>query len=202
MLSLTNRFRGGDTLTDVTGVMDFAFGAWKVQPTGPATYTSANPRQLAPDDAGGDVTVASFNVLNYYTTIDQSGASCFPSGTRSDCRGADSAEEFERQRAKIIVALAEIDADVVGLIEIENNVDDDAVIDLVAGLNDAVGAGTYDYVPAGTTGTDTIKVAFIYKPGTVSLAGAHAILDDPAFLDPTGGGIDRNRAALAERSNQ
>ena len=58
--------------------------------------------------------------------------------------------------------------------------------------------GTYDYVPAGTTGTDTIKVAFIYKPESVSLAGAHTILDDPAFLDPADYGEDRNRAALAQ----
>ena len=62
-----------------------------------------------------------------------------PRSRAATVRGADSVEEFERQRAKIIVALAEIDADVVGLIEIENNVNDDAVIDLVAGLNDAVG---------------------------------------------------------------
>ena len=196
--SLTNRFRGGDTLTNTIGVMDFAFGNYAIQPTGPATYVAANPRPAAPDDVGGDVTVASFNVLNYYTTIDQSGAQCFPSNTRSDCRGADNAEELKRQRAKIVTAIAAIDADVVGLIEIENNVNDDAVIDLVSGLNDAVGAGTYDYVPAGTTGTDTIKVAFIYKPGTVSLAGAHAILDSAAFLDPANTGIDRNRAALAQ----
>jgi len=196
--TLDNRFRGGDTLSDVIGVMDYAFGAYKIQPTGPATYNNANPRPASPDDVGGDVTVASFNVLNYYTTLDQSGSECFPSFTRNDCRGADNVEEFERQRAKIILAIAAIDADVVGLIEIENNVDDDAVIDLVAGINDAVGPGTYDYVPAGTTGTDTIKVAFIYKPAVVSLAGAHAILDTPAFLDPANTGQDRNRAALAQ----
>jgi hypothetical protein len=196
--SLTNRFRGGDTLTNTIGVMDFAFGNYAIQPTGPATYVAANPRLAAPDDVGGDVTVASFNVLNYYTTIDESGAQCFPSNTRSDCRGADNAEELERQRAKIVRAIADIDADVVGLIEIENNVNDDAVIDLVNGINDAVGAGTYDYVAAGTTGTDTIKVAFIYKPEAVSLNGAHAILDTPDFLDPANTGVDRNRAALAQ----
>lgn len=196
--SLTNRFRGGDTLTDVVGVMDYAFGAYKIQPNGPATYVNANPRPEAPEDVGGDVTVVSFNVLNYYTTFDESGAECFPSFSRNDCRGADNAAEFARQRAKIIVAISEINADVVGLIEIENNVNDDAVIDLVAGLNEAMGADTYDYVPAGTTGTDTIKVAFIYKPAVVSLDGAYAVLDTPEFLDPANTGRDRNRAALAQ----
>ena len=51
--------------------------------------------------------MASFNVLNYFTTLGS--------------RGADTAEEFTRQRTKIIAALAALDADVVGLIEIENN---------------------------------------------------------------------------------
>ena len=88
-----------------------------------------------------------------------------------ECRGADTAEEFTRQRDKIIAAISAIDADVVGLMEIENNINDDAVINLVAGLNDAMGTGTYDYVATGAIGTDAIKVAMIYKPATVSLAG-------------------------------
>ncbi|MCP3973449.1 MAG: ExeM/NucH family extracellular endonuclease, partial [bacterium] len=195
--TLANRFRGGDLLDNVVGVMHDSFG-YRIHPTAGADYTSANPRVLAPESVGGDITVASFNVLNYYTTLDEDGAMCYPAMDQSDCRGADDAEEFGRQRAKIIVALLEIDADVVGLIEIENNIDDDAVIDLVAGLNAAVGAGTYDYVAAGRTGFDTIKVAFIYKPDAVSLAGAHAILETPEFLDPNNTGRDRNRAALAQ----
>ena len=85
-----------------------------------------------------------------------------------ECRGADTAEEFTRQRDKIIAAISAIDADVVGLMEIENNINDDAVINLVAGLNDAMGAGTYDYVDTGAIGTDAIKVAMIYKPASVS----------------------------------
>ncbi len=47
-----------------------------------------------------------------------------------------------------------------------------------------MGAGTYDYVDTGVIGTDAIKVAFIYKPATVSLVGDYAVLDDPSFTDP------------------
>ncbi len=50
---------------------------------------------------------------------------------------------------------------------------DDAVIDLVAGLNDVMGAGTYALVETGAIGTDAIKVALIYKPATVSLLGSY-----------------------------
>lgn len=89
-----------------------------------------------------------------------------------------------RQWARIIAALAGIDADVVGLIEIGNYPGDVPVANLVSGSNDVLGAGTYDYVATGAIGDDAIGQAFIFKPATVSLVGAHALLDDPAFTNP------------------
>jgi len=175
---LYNLFRGGDTVANITGIMDYAFGEYRIQLTQGADYTNANPRPIDPNEVGGDIKVASFNVLNYFTTLGS--------------RGADTSEEFDRQRTKIINAIATINADVVGLMEIENN--DAAVSDLVTGLNDLMGAGTYDYVDTGTIGTDEIKVAMIYKPSTVNLIGSYAILDssvDPRFLD------EYNRPTLA-----
>jgi predicted extracellular nuclease len=180
--TLDNRFRGGDLVTDLTGALDYGFGLWRVQPTQGAGYTPDNLRTLEPESTGGSLKVAAFNVLNYFTTLGS--------------RGADNAEEFTRQRDKIFAALAAIDADVVGLIEIENN--GTAVADLVDGLNALVGAGTYAYVDTGVLGTDEIIQAFIYKPATVSLVGAHAVLDDPAFTDPLGYGEQKSRPALAQ----
>jgi predicted extracellular nuclease len=191
---LGNRFRGGDQLQDVTGVMDYAFDLYRIQPTQGATYIPANPRPANPDAVGGEIRVASFNVLNYFTTIDNAGPICGP-GSNQDCRGADNAEEFTRQRDKIISALAALDADIVGVIEIENHPTDAAMADLVAGLNDAVGAGTYAYIATGPIGTDAIKVGLLYKPSRVTPSGAYAILDssvDPDFLD------DKNRPVLAQ----
>jgi uncharacterized protein len=182
VFDLSNRFRGGDRLQDVTGVLDFAFGLYRVQPTEGARYTEANPRPAEPEDVGGNVKVASFNVLNYFTTWPN------PPG-----RGADNAEEFARQRAKIIAAIGRLDADVVGLLEIENN--QAAIEDLVAGLNAAEGAGTYAFIDTGVIGTDQIKVAFVYKPERVTTVGDFAILDssvDPRFIDT------KNRPSLAQ----
>jgi len=193
--TLANLFRGGDTLRDVSGVMHFAFGLYRVQPTQGANYANDNPRTAQPDSVGGSLKVASFNVLNYFSTIDDGvNDICGPSQIL-ECRGADNAEEFARQRAKTIAALTVIDADVIGLLEIENNINDDAVIDLIEGLNEANGAGTYDYLSTGTIGADAIKVALIYKPASVSLVGAHAILDssvDARFIDT------KNRPSLAQ----
>jgi predicted extracellular nuclease len=174
--------------------MDFAFGLYRIQPTQGANYTSVNSRTAEPDDVNGSLKVASFNVLNYFTTIDTGAFICGPAGNQ-ECRGADDAEELGRQRAKIIAALTAIDADVVGLIEIENHPADVPTADLVSGLNDALGAGTYNYIVTGGIGGDAIRVALIYKPAAVTPFGPYAILDtsvDARFLDGF------NRPALAQ----
>jgi predicted extracellular nuclease len=191
---LNNLFRGGDALDNVTGVMHFAFDLYRIQPTEPADYTNTNPRTAEPDDVGGRLKISSFNVLNYFTTIDTGAFICGPSGGL-ECRGADDANELTRQRDKIVAAMAAIDADVFGLIEIENNAGDGPTADLVDELNDEVGAGTYSYVATGAIGTDAIRVAFLYKPGTVTPLGDFAVLNtsvDPRFIDT------RNRPALAQ----
>jgi predicted extracellular nuclease len=186
--------RAGDTIPDLTGVVHYNFETYEIHPTSPVTFTRVNARQESPSETGGGVEVASFNVLNYFTTIDDSGPICGPSADM-DCRGADTAEEFTRQRDKIISAIAAMDAEVVGLMELENHPTDAALQDLVNGLNDAAGAGAYSYIPTGPVGTDAIKVAFIYQTAAVQPVGGFAILDssvDPAFLDT------KNRPALAQ----
>jgi predicted extracellular nuclease len=190
-LSLTNKFRGGDTIDNLTGVLHWSWAgssgtdAWRVRPSGGEGYSFAsvnpNPITLGVGSVGAGATlkVASFNVLNYFTDFAE--------------RGAHSQNELDRQRAKIVAAMQGLDADIVGLVEIQNN--DAAIIDLVNGINTAMGAGIYDYVDTGAIGTDQIKVAFIYKPATVGLLGKYAILDssvDPTFID------DKNRPALIQ----
>ncbi len=189
-----NTLRAGDTLPSLTGVLHYAYDYYEVHPTGPVAFTRANTRDAAPPAVGGTLSVASFNVLNYFSTLDDSGAICGPTGGM-DCRGADDAAEFTRQRDKIIDAIVTMDAGVVGLMELENHPTDAALQDLVNGLNAVAGAGTYAYIDTGTIGTDAIKVAFIYQPAAVTPSGLHAILDssvDPTFLDTY------NRPVLAQ----
>ncbi len=189
---LSNRFRSGDRLTGVTGVLDFNAGRYRVQPTRGATHVAANPRPAVPD-VGGELRVASFNVENYFTAF---GATCGPTGAM-ECRGATSARELERQRAKTVAAIAALDADVVALLEVENDADEGALADLVAGLNAAASAGRYAHVSTGPIGSDAIRVALVYRPARVAPAGAPAVLDAPAFVSPRGGPA-RNRPALAQ----
>jgi predicted extracellular nuclease len=189
--------RAGDTIAGLTGALGYAFGAYEIHPVESVSFDRVNHRDPAPADVGGSLTVASFNVLNYFTTIDTGPDICGPSGDM-DCRGADSADEFTRQRAKIISALSTLDADIVGLMEIENNATA-AIQDLVDGLNAVMGAGTYAFIDTGAIGTDAIKVALIYKPASVTPAGDYAILDstvDDRFIDT------RNRPVLAQTFEQ
>lgn len=193
-----NTLRVGDTTPAVTGVLSYSFDAWEIHPTQPVIFTRANERPVTPIPVGGDVQVAAFNVLNYFNTIDTGAWICGPSGNM-ECRGADSAFEFTRQRDKIISAITALDADVIGLMEIENDGygPESALADLVNGLNAATAPGTYAYIDPGRPylGTDAIAVALIYKPAVVTPYGSAAILDstvDPRFIDT------RNRPALAQ----
>ncbi|HSE10299.1 MAG TPA: ExeM/NucH family extracellular endonuclease [Nocardioidaceae bacterium] len=185
--------RLGDTLTDVVGVLGYGFDAWRLQPTTDATVDRTNPRPASPDEVGGNVQVASFNVLNYFTTIDEPGA---VTDGGHDPRGADSQEELERQKAKIVSAITELDADVVGLMEIENDADDEAVLDLVAALNDAAGEERYAAIEepdtgGGLFGGDAIKVAMIYQLDAVRPMDRSYTTQDDAF--------DNARLPLAQR---
>ncbi|MFI0373766.1 ExeM/NucH family extracellular endonuclease [Actinomadura sp. 1N219] len=161
--------RIGDSTYGLTGVLNYGFGKYRLEPTRTAHFANTNPRPARPRHVGGDVRVASFNTLNWFTTLNK--------------RGADTAEEQERQLAKLTAALKGLDADVVGLMEVENN-GDTAVKALVDRLNQAVGAGTYAWVRHPFPGTDEIHVALIYKPAKVTPAGAARSSEDPVFDRP------------------
>ena len=208
-LSAGNTLRLGATVTDAAGVMDFAFSAYRLQPTEPVNFVPENQRPPMPElpargPLGGEVRVASFNVLNYFNTFDEPGAQCFPSNDRSQCRGADSAAEFTRQRDKTIAAIRGLNADIVGLIEMENDGfgPDNAIQDLVNGLNTFDGTGAWAFVnpfpgapqPA-FQGGDAIKVALIYRTAVAAPVGSAAILDNSVDIRV----IDtKNRAPLAQ----
>lgn len=184
-----NTLRAGDIALTITGVIDHGLITasssgprdYKIHATVTPKFARSNPRTAVPEAVGGNLKVASFNVLNYFTTFTngqtasgQTGQGCTlgASVAASNCRGANNAAEFTRQRDKIINAIAAINADVVGLMEIQNN-GAVAVQNLVDGLNANMGAGTYARVndPATGMGTDAIKVAMIYKPANLSPFG-------------------------------
>jgi uncharacterized protein len=193
-LSATNTLRTGYTVDNLTGILDQRFNEYRIQPLGNVSFNPTNPRAESPKDVGGTLKVASTNVLNYFTTLDDGGNDCGPATNLQECRGANSPLEFDRQRAKIIAGLAALNADVVGLLELENN-ESASLQDLVDGLNALLGTDTYAFIDTGFIGTDAIKVGILYKPATVAPVGDHVILNstvDPTFIDTL------NRPALVQ----
>ena len=184
--SLANTFRGGDTVANATGVLAYDFGLYRVVPTGPADYTALNVRPAAPEAVGGTVRLAAMNTLNFFVTLDTTTSDSGPGpcgGNQNlDCRGADADQplEFTRQRDKLLIALSGLDADVIGLNELENTPGAEPLASIVSGMPG------YAYIDTGPIGTDAIKVGLIYRPAVVTPVGSFQVLDltvDPRFID-------------------
>jgi predicted extracellular nuclease len=93
-----------------------------------------------------------------------------------------------------------MDADIVGLMEIENDGfgAESAIVALVDGINIEMGEVAYAVVDAGgtigTTGTDAITVALLYKLASVTLSGQVQILTSiNSISDESGALFDDNR---------
>ncbi|WP_421741820.1 ExeM/NucH family extracellular endonuclease [Cellulomonas sp.] len=205
-VSLTNPVRVGAAATITAPVVvDFRNNMWKLNPTspGPAAVTFENDRTAAPAEVGGDLKVASFNVLNYFTTLGSATSTCQPFvdrvgdgvtvNTGCDQRGAWDAADLQRQQDKIVAAINALDADVVGLLEIENSarvdgVADEALSTLVTALNAAAGSTVWAFVPSSAelppaAGQDVITNALIYKPAAVVRTGESRALGDQSGDD-------------------
>ena len=193
-LTANNTLRIGDSVSLNSGVMHYSFDNYRVYPISEAEFSADNARSSSPDlIATGNLEVASFNVLNLFKTLDR--------------RGADNAEELQRQLAKIVAAINELDADVVGLMEIQNDGygPDSSIAMLVDALNQDYPANEWQYIDPAVDriGSDEIAVGFIYASATVEPVGQALILDSsnspldesnqPLFLD------SKNRPTLSQK---
>ena len=185
-LTAENTLRIGDTTTGLTGVINYNFGEYKLLPTETPVFAGTNPRTPEPVyTPGADLRLASFNVLNYFNGDGQGGG--FPTA-----RGARNAFELERQEAKLVAAIRAMNADVVGLMEIENDGFDEfsAIAQLVNRLNeDEEESLHYDFISVGSgpIGDDAIAVGLIYRPEQVSpVNGAKVLSSSNSLLDEDG----------------
>ncbi|MCF2570557.1 ExeM/NucH family extracellular endonuclease [Brevibacterium sp. UCMA 11754] len=188
-------------------VLGFDHEKWRFQPTTRLTGDNAeailparfsDTRTEAPEAVGGEVSMASFNVLNYFTTTGDQLSGCDyysdregnPITVRGGCdaRGAANGESLKRQETKIVSAINKLDTSVVSLMEIENSAafdkDRDAALEtLVERLNEAAGADKWDFVPSPDdvpADEDVIRTALIYQPAEVAPQKDSTILDDEA----------------------
>lgn len=176
----TRTLRAGSSLTQLKGVLGYDFGTYRLYADS-TPHFNYSERPDAPSRGNANLVVAGMNVLNFFNG-DGAGAG-FPTS-----RGAKTLQEFKRQKSKIVAAIKTMDADVVGLMEIENdgNSSASALKELVDSLNSAYGTITYAFATVstdsnGNPGTDEIKVALIYKPAKVVPVGSANYFNHPAF---------------------
>ena len=167
--------RVGSVINGASGRLVKAGRNLLLVPNQPLRWTPAE-RPQRPDIGDANVTVSSFNVLNYFTTIDDGS---------NNARGADSDVELKRQEAKIVSAIIELKADVVGLMELENNLD--AEVRLVAALNKKMrkkvfkGCGLAENFRWTPGGGDAIRVGIIYRSDRVKPIGDVQLIADKAL---------------------
>ena len=219
-LSAINTLRGGDTATNIVGVLNYTWAgnaasgnAYRIRPinalNGYVNFVEVNSRPISAPAVGGSVKVVGMNLLNFFNTFNDGNTStpgCFPSGNDSDCRGASNATEFGRQYPKTVAAILAMNPDVIGVNEIENDGygPTSSLQFLVDQLNAATAPGTYAFIDVDAEtgeinimGTDAIRVALLYKPAVVTPIGVTSPLNTEAFVNG-GDSAPRSRVSLAQ----
>ncbi|WP_430457246.1 ExeM/NucH family extracellular endonuclease [Rheinheimera sp.] len=177
-LSASNTVRVGDTVNKLQGYLLQTKVGYRVVVSQQPEFVATNPRPAAPAaKKAGELRVASFNVLNFFTG--EGNSPRFPTK-----RGATDANELQRQQAKMLAALAAMDADVIGLLEVENNGfgPGSALATIVQSLNQQLGSEVYAFVqPSEKPGSDDIMVAMIYRRANVEPIGTTAVYTKAPF---------------------
>ncbi|MDY6884555.1 MAG: nuclease, partial [Pseudomonadota bacterium] len=126
--SYANAIRIGDSVS-ASGPLNYSFGTYRINPSDIIEVTST--REANPVVAEGNLSIATFNVLNYFNgEVDENGDVTFDYDNN---RGASDDVAFALQQGRIVEAIINLNADVVGLMEIENDGfgDDSAIQSLV-----------------------------------------------------------------------
>lgn len=168
--------RIGDRISKPSGAVKYSF-SYKLINNPDPVFEPRNQRSSAPK-VHGELVVASFNVLNYWTTLGG--------------RGAENATQLDQQTAKLVAAITGMGADVVGLQEMENHPTSDPVVALVAALNSAEGDDVWSWVSGFDQNVYPIVNEIIYRNDRVIPVGDPMSLTDPAFDDFRRPGDDPN----------
>ncbi|HHF3025612.1 TPA: ExeM/NucH family extracellular endonuclease [Vibrio diabolicus] len=193
--SSEQHIRLGSRVEGLQGVVNYSYNEYRLIATNEVDssnfVTSGDDfdvaRKAEPAIADSDLRVASFNVLNYFTSVADSGHDN-PTGQN---RGATNLDEFLIQQAKIVSAMNKMDADIIGLMEVENNGfgDGSAIQNLVDALNAEIDdvEDHYTYVEIEEQdkyqeeyfGSDAIMVAILYRANAVTPKEAAKVIVTP-----------------------
>ncbi len=174
-----NTLRTGDSVPGITGNVNYSFSSYQIEPTQTVTFARANPRPAVPA-VGGRIEVAAYNVLNFFTTIDNAGPICGPLGDQG-CRGA------ETSRSSIVNGPSRNGDQQAG--RRSHRTDGDRELSgrcagsRSGGWLNAASARDLRLYRNRAVGSDAIRQAILYKPSAVTPLGKFAILDESVNPD-------------------
>lgn len=162
-LSADNSVRAGDHVSQISGILDFRFGAWRLQPESPPVFRTANPRPEVPSRSeSATLRIVTLNLGNLFNG-DGNGRG-FPTA-----RGAEMAAEYKQQQSRLVAALIAPNPDIIAVTEMEN--DGYGPESAIAGLARALGEH-WRYVKASSrTGKDAIRSDLLYRQDRVTAVG-------------------------------
>jgi hypothetical protein len=198
--STTNPLRIGQKVNQLVGVMHGRDYFFTLIPDTLA-ITDVKPRTADPQvHQDANLVIAGMNVLNYFNGDGQGGG--FPTS-----RGAKTAQAFKMQEAKIVTAIIAMDADIVGLMELENDGfgQGSAIASLLAALNaKQAPEKAYQFIqPENVTkvGDDQITAGLLYRPEKLLLKGDAVMLDSSNSPSDDQGVLfntDKNRPSIIQ----
>ncbi|MCL7942648.1 ExeM/NucH family extracellular endonuclease [Marinobacter sp. ATCH36] len=171
-LSADNTIRAGDRVNQLSGILDFRFDAWRIQPLSPPVFQIANPRPDAPPrPESAMLRIVTLNLGNLFNGDGRGGG--FPAP-----RGAKSARQFEQQLSRLVTAMKAPDPDIIAVTELENDGygRHSAIVDLTNALGEH-----WRYVEADNkAGSDAIRTDLLYRSDRVTpQGGAHRLSSAP-----------------------
>jgi predicted extracellular nuclease len=194
--SADNPIRVSDRVAHVEGILHAYDDHYLVIPDNIAAISiqAAYPRTNSPAIANAsNLIVVSMNLGNYFNGALENKKKKnkgFPTA-----RGAKSMAGFTLQTEKIVSALMATDADIIAVMEVENDGygTDSAISSLTHALNEKIkpsSTSQYQYIKPlnrqltrGKLGRDVIAVGLLYRPHIVSLSGAARVLDSSSSKD-------------------
>lgn len=187
-VSVERPYRLGSMVSEVAGILDQRSGQYRLQVEDRIEVEqAARPPVPAVE---GRIRVMAYNVLNLFNGDGKGNE--FPTP-----RGATTAEEYQRQTDKLVAAIRAVNADIVGLMEIEN--DGLEATSALRQFVDALNRGQprarhYSAIDPGMPklGGDEISVAMIYRKQGLESVGPPLTLTAAPF-------DQRHRAPLMQR---
>ncbi len=159
----------GDRVRSLVGVVDYTFGAYKLQPASfdIKTHNLPNLPASTPKGFAGDTTITTFNIENLFDLIDNP--------DKVDERSTPTPENLDRQLTKLALAI-EIELRTPELIVVQEVENTTILQELGDRVNSATGTA-YTAVSFETSDVRGIEVGFLWDADRVTLVNAFQLTD-------------------------